>query len=249
MNNNVIFSFLAAGYLLFGPAIRARRVVKYTGTDEKMFNPASEIKLNNNLVAFPRIQINDTGQKAPMIIVLHGRNGDELSLQKYIPKNLPARVFFIRGQIPTDSGNLFYLNRLKDDPNIVGPQIKAAGKILNTGIETLLKKYPTNKLIIFGFSQGAGLALHMGSVSKADSIISLAGSLPSNLYPSQSFDTKISMWHGRKDKTVPFDLADNTYKYLYNKGFDVDFEIGENKYHSVAAPEIIDKFLKEALND
>lgn len=238
MKNVALFGFLAAGFLLLNN--------KSNSPSKKLISP-TQIDLGNNLIAFPRIQINDFGQKAPMIIVLHGRNSSELALQDFISKDLSARVFFIRGQIPTKSGNLYYLNRLKDNPEIVGPQIKEAGKILDNGIEILLNKYPTNKLIILGFSQGAGLALYMGSVGKADSVISLSGALPMNLYPEKAFDTNIFMWHGRKDKTVPFELADNTYKAFYNTEFNTEFEIGENNYHSVTPPVIINRFLKKAL--
>lgn len=242
MKNVALFGLLTAGFLLL------KNNSKNTESEKKLSSP-TEINLENNLLAFPRIQINDIGQKAPMIIVLHGRNSNELQLQKVIPKDLPARVFFIRGQIPTKSGNLYYLNRLKDNPEIVGPQIKESGKILDNGIEILLNKYPTNKLIILGFSQGAGLALYMGSIGKADSVISLSGALPVTLYPSEKFNTDIFMWHGEKDKTVPFELANNTYKDLYNKGFNVEFKIGKNSYHSVAPSIIINRFLKKALND
>lgn len=230
MKNVALFGLLAASYFLFNNKTETKSV--------KTITPL-KIELNDNLSAFPRIQITDSGQKAPMIIVLHGRNSNELALQEFIPKDLPARIFFMRGQIPTNTGNLFYLNRLKDDPEIVGPQIKAAGKILDRAIDTLLKKYPTSKLIILEFSQGAGLALYMGSIGKADSIISLAGTLPISLYPEQAFDTK--------DKTVPFELANNTYKELYNKGFDVEFQIGENSYHSLPQQYVINEFLEKAL--
>lgn len=239
MKNVALFGLLAASYFFFGNKTETKSV--------KTITTPLKIELNDNLSAFPRIQINENGQKAPMIIVLHGRNSNESALQEFIPKDLSARIFFMRGQIPTNSGNLFYLNRLKDDPEIVGPQIKDAGKILDRGIKILLKKYPTNKLIILGFSQGAGLALYMGSIGKADSVISLAGTLPTSLYPENSSNSKIFMWNGAKDKTVPFELADNTYKELYNKGFDVEFQIGENSYHSLPQQYVIDEFLEKAL--
>lgn len=241
MKNVALITLLVAGYL-FRPVQTSHKI-----KSNKLNSSPLEIKLNDNLIAFPRIQINDTGQEAPMIIVLHGRNSSELFLQKYILETIPARIFFMRGQIPTDLGNLFYLNRLRDDPTIVGPQIKQAGKILDKAIKTLLEKYPTNKLIIMGFSQGAGLALYMGSIGKADSIIALSGSLPTILYPTQVYDTEIFMWHGKKDKTVPFELTNETYKDLYNKGFNVEFQIGENNYHSLPPQDVINSFLNKAL--
>ena len=55
------------------------------------------------------------------------------------------------------------------------------------------------------------------------------------------------MWNGAKDKTVPFELANDTYKELYNKGFDIEFKIGENSYHSLPQQYVIDEFLEKAL--
>lgn len=149
-------------------------------SSSKNFDVPKEIYLGNTLLAYPSFKYTNTKQLAPMVIVLHGRGGNEMSLQKIIPVDLAARVFFIRANL---SGNLFFKPRLIEPSEIVTPAIKTAGHTLLVGLKKLLAIYPTNNLIILEFSQGTELALYLGSIGQATNIISLAGGLPVGLYP------------------------------------------------------------------
>lgn len=203
------------------------------------------IDLGNNLLAFPRIQLSEKEINSiqPMIIVLHGRNGNENQLANVIPKDLKARVFFFRANT---KNNLFFIPRLKDKEEIVAPALeKSAGDVLE-GIDLLLGIYPTNKLIIVGFSQGGSIAEFIGSIGKADSIISWAGSLPSLLYPKQKYNTNILLYHGSKDLIVPYKLDLAASKAFKEKGFNVVFRETKNG-HIIPPKSIINEFFDIAI--
>ena len=203
------------------------------------------IDLNNQISAFPRTQIKDYGQKAPMIVVIPGRNATELQLQSTIPLDLKARVFFLRSEKPK---RLFFEPRLKYDEEIVAPALKEAGKEVEEGIAKLLKLYPTNKLIVYGFSAGGALALTYGLTGKANTIMAFSGSLPSTLYPSEKNKTKVLTWHGNLDTVVPYELGLNTAKAFEDAGFFTRFKEKKNS-HILPPKEVVKEYFETALGD
>lgn len=209
----------------------------------------NEIDLGNGLIGFPRIQIEEKGQKAPLMIVIHGRASNEKQLQDVVPKDLKARVIFLRGQIPGEvnpKGRFFFLPRLKDAEDKVGPAIQEAGKIVDNGIKKLLSIYPTSKVIILGFSQGGAMSLYLGSLGKYNTAIGFSGSLPSNLFPKDKKPTRILMWHGDKDSTVPYELGKDTADAFVNSGYLTEFITGEGKSHIFPPKSILNKYLEIA---
>ena len=202
------------------------------------------IDLDNQITAFPRIQIQDHGQTAPMIIVIPGRNATETQLQSTIPKDLKARVFFLRSE---SENRVFFKPRLKEPDEVVTPALIEAGECLDEAVNKLLNLYPTNKLILFGFSAGGALALNYALNGKANSILAFSGGLPVSLYPSKKNNTKILMFHGNLDKTVEFDIGLNTAKAFEKAGFYTEFR-EKNRSHVLPPMETVKEFFKIALS-
>ena len=207
--------------------------------------PPKVIDLGNQISAFPRIQIKDFGQKAPMVVVIPGRNASEIQLQSTIPSDLKARVFFLRSEKPK---RLFFEPRLKYEEEIVAPALKEAGKEVEEGIAKLLKLYPTNNLIVFGFSAGSALALTYGLTGKANTVMGFSGALPSTLWPKSKNNTKILMWHGNLDTTVPYELGLNTAKAFEDAGFFTLFKEKKNS-HITPPKEVVKEYFEIALGD
>lgn len=207
----------------------------------------TKIDLGNGLYGYPRIQIKDRGQIAPLVIVLHGRGSDQTGLQKVIPKNIPARIIFLRGQIDGKPGRYFFTARLAGPENELKFALENTGLILDEAITKLTQIYPTNKVILFGFSQGAALSLYMGSIGAVDSVIAFSGSLPSNLYPQQKQNTNILMWHGNSDKVVPYNLGENSANAFRNAEFSTKFITGKNKGHILPPKDIVEKYFNIVL--
>lgn len=213
-------------------------------TNSPIIKSPNKIDLGNNLFGYPRIQIQDKGQQAPLIIVLHGRGGDETALQSVIPKNIPARIIFLRANL---KGRLFFEPRLADDESILKPAIEKAGQTLVEGINRLLEIYPTNKIILFGFSQGGALVEYMATLKGIDGAISFSGGLSSNLYPQQKQNTKVRIWHGNNDKVVPYNLDYETYLAFKDLYYDVKFETGNGKGHILPPKNIVEQWFKEVI--
>lgn len=136
------------------------------------------IDIGSGLLAFSRFQnIKSKDEKAPLILVFHGRGGSYKSdLQKVIPSNIKARIFFMQGHIKNPNGGyLFFTPRLADDNEIVSKAIEKEGKIIINGLNYLKFTYPHNKIIAFGFSQGAAVALYLGSLGLVDEVIAFSG--------------------------------------------------------------------------
>lgn len=201
-----------------------------------------KIDLGNGLFGYPRIQIEDHGQPAPLVLVLHGRGSDETGLQKVIPKDIPARVIFLRGQIDGKPGRYFFTPRLGGPEKELKEALEESGLIIEEAIEKLLKIYPTNEVTLFGFSQGAALSLYLGSTGKVDKVIAFSGSLPSNLYPQQSQDTEILMWHGDNDKIVAYNEAEKTANAFKNVNFLNEFITGKGNGHILPPKPVVEKY-------
>ena len=225
MNYLIIPLLLTSFFFLSKPKPRIEKI------------PPKVIDLDNQILAFPRIQIKDFGQKAPMIVVIPGRNATELQLQNTIPTDLKARVFFLRSEKPK---RLFFEPRLKYNEEIVAPALKSAGKEVEEGIAKLLKLYPTNNLIVYGFSAGGALALTY--------VMAFSGSLPSTLYPSEKNNTKILIWHGNLDTVVPYELGLNTAKAFEDVGFYTRFKEKKNS-HILPPKEVVKEYFEISLLD
>lgn len=202
------------------------------------------IKLNDNLIAFPRkFPTNNSNVILPMIIVLNGRNATEKQLQYAIPENLNARVFFIR---PNLKNNLYYVPRIKEDEKIVKPAIVQSGNQIKQAIDLLKSKFNTSKVIILGYSQGSSIALFLGSIGYNDITLSFSGALPSNLFPTKFANTKVRMFHGNLDKVVPYSMGLNTYEAFKAQNYNVEFK--ERKNSHISPPkEIAFEWIKESL--
>lgn len=226
-------------------------LVSKNKTSTKIYNPpVGPINLggptNYPLFGFPRINFKDQGQKIPLVIVLHGRNASEKQLTYAIPEDLKARIIFLRANLPK---NVFFEPRLIEDPEIVAPAIKAAGITLANGINKLLKIYPTNKIILFGYSQGAELAEYMATLNWTIPlcVASFSGGLTENLFPTQGpqGDIQLKIWHGANDKIVPYEMDVATANAFKSMGYNITFETGENLSHVAPPKKIAEKYLKE----
>lgn len=233
------FLLLTSTALLFVLANNANKLEKPI-----LKETPSSIVLNDNLIAFPRkFPTNNSNVILPMIIVLNGRNATEKQLQYAIPENLNARVFFIR---PNLKNNLYYVPRIKDNPEIVKPAIVQSGNLIIKAIDLLRAKFNTSKVILIGFSQGGSLVLYLSSLGYNDIGLSFSGALPSNLYPSKFANTKVRMFHGNLDKIVPYEMGLKTFKAFENAGYDIEFK--ERKNSHISPPkEIASKWIKDSL--
>lgn len=247
--SNILPLLIGGAALVYFMSSKQPVAVNQSYVDVKKIPPVVNcIDLRNNLLAFPRIQLpkgeEDFGQELPMIVVLHGRNGNENQLANVIPKDLKARVFFFRANT---KNNLFFIPRLKDKEEIVAPALEKSAEDVLEGIDILLGIYPTSKLVLFGFSQGASLVLWLSEYkfNIPTYIMAFSGSLPSLLYPTELNPNKIYQYHGNLDKVVPFDLGYSTYQAFKNVGYNIIFRQTKNS-HIGPPKKFVDEFFQLA---
>ncbi len=241
MNPLFLLSIGLAATLILTPSITSTKVSSSSVKYEKLITFSSGIK------ALPRFQNVTPQQKVPMVIVLHGRGGVETALTNTIPTNFSARVFFLRGNIKNPAGGyLFYNRRLKENSEELSEEIiEASTNVLNV-INQLILTYPTSKIVIFGFSQGAAISLYLGSIGEVNSAIGFSGALPEYLFPEQPQSSKIFIFHGTNDAVVPEKLDYKTFKAFEEQGFTIEYKT-KKAGHVLPPKDIVGEFLNEAM--
>ena len=164
---------------------------------------AAAIELPGGIRAYQRQPAAPILGPAPLIVVLHGRGGDQTAMLDLVPEIPGARVFFLRGGLEGDGGRVFFTPRLADPDAKVAPAMAKAGGDLIAGLVKLQSLYPTTKVGVIGFSQGGGLALYLATTGAADWVYSHAGALPDSLRARYPQAVRVVEWHGAKDQTVP----------------------------------------------
>lgn len=161
-----------------------------------------------------------------LVLMLHGvgASGDDLiALSPILENVLPDAVFHApNGHESFDMAPFghqwFSLRSLQEEDLLRG--LDAATAVVNAYIDELLAHYnlTADRLIVFGFSQGAMTSLHMGLRRKDSplSIISCSGALvgPERLQQEIRSRPKVLMVHGEQDTVVPFQALGAASKAL-----------------------------------
>lgn len=187
--------------------------------------------------------------QAPMVLVFHGRGGDQTALLDKVPDLPGARVIFMRGGLPNkDGGRNFYDAKLTDPDAVVSQSLAAAGQATAASLQILLKKYPTTKIAAIGFSQGAAVALQLAVIGAVDWAFSQSGALPAALLPRYPQAAKIIMLHGGKDLVVPVEMAKKTIQAFVDAKFPAPvFVESPDGGHKVFTPSDIVKGFEDGL--
>ena len=155
-----------------------------------------------------------------------GSNGDDLIelspiLSKYFPKMLFLEPHAPEACDMNPVGRQWF-NIMDREAGIDGPIGSIENYIKKIKIAYNIKN---EKIFLFGFSQGAMVALHYGlrEIEKYAGILAFSGSLisPSRLGEINN-KTPILLVHGKMDEVVPFDEMQKASKKL--KEFDLNVE-------------------------
>jgi predicted esterase len=167
--------------------------------------PGPLIDLPGGLKAAPRLQVADD-VPAPLLIVLHGREGTEKQLVPFVPLDLRARVFFLRGNIPGPKMMnrwSFFAPRYKDPEVELVAAMAPAIETLRAALLQLRARYPTTGALVLGGSQGGHLAYALAAQGDVDGAVAVSGALPPPLRPLGAGSAGVIGIHGTADTTVP----------------------------------------------
>lgn len=201
-----------------------------------------------------------------MFIFLHGYNscGDAMKvLDNKFRKIAPKNSFFLYPNAPFKVNNgdnyCWFQFVFGDDPFLINEEfvfqsMQQSMPYLSNFISQQLEKhrqFSYEDIILVGFSQGAGLALHasMRLKKRICGAISFSGGLanPNNAIDEPEINkSPLLLIHGIEDPILPYQFSYRSEKMLKKSGFDVETHLLSNTKHVITpeAIEIAEKFLQ-----
>ena len=208
---------LGLGYALMGGASAAQQPSSLPPPSP----PGSLIDLPGGLKALPVLQVADD-VPAPLLLVLHGREGTEAQLRPFVPDGLGARVFFLRGNVPGPKAKnrwSFFEPKYADGEAKLAPAMKPAVVNLRAAIAELRQRYPTTKVYVLGGSQGGHLAYALAAQGDVAGAVVVSGALPPSMRPFLPLNASVIGIHGAKDSVVPMAAGKDTIDAFRMAGY------------------------------
>lgn len=173
----------------------------------------------------------NTSEKPPVIIMLHGFGSDENDLFSF-SNELPKKFAIISLKAPIamqPSGNAWYniyfdnaKGKFSDDEQAI-----VSRDLVVKCIDEIIEKYNVNpeKITLLGFSQGTilSLAIALSYPEKIKNVIGLSGYINEEIlkpgYKENNFSNlKVYTSHGNQDQVIPVQWAQKTKPFLENLG-------------------------------
>ena len=185
-----------------------------------------------------------------LMFLLHGYGADGsdlFSLTSFLADLIPG-VSFIAPNAPfecpfsTGGRQWFGIDQInsayvfeKESP--IYKEINESAKILENFIQDQKEKYSIDngKVILFGFSQGAMMALHLGLRLKPEvaCVISFSGALMSIEEDKELSAPPIFLAHGNFDNIVDYNETNKAYEKISNSNDKVEKFIENGLAHSI----------------
>lgn len=190
----------------------------------------------------------------PTILLMHGRGADMNDLADLAPLLDVApgcRFVFPNAARPWEAApEMTFGWTWFDGWPPESASVAASRELLLTFIDEMKERYPTTKLIVAGFSQGAMMSLEVGPRTDAAAIVAMSGGLYERHLPEQLSPVPVFIGHGTIDDIVPITYSRRARLVLEEKGFDVDY----HEYpmgHQIVMEELehLRAFIARALGD
>ena len=204
-----------------------------------------------------------------MFIFLHGYNsqGDAMKiLDSSFRKNAHENSVFLYPDAPfrvnNSNGYCWFQFVFGEDPfsideSFIFKSMQLAMPYLSSYIKDNLAKYPQfsyKDIILIGFSQGAGLALHASMHLKEPigGAISFSGGLanPDNKIEAPNVNkAPLLLIHGMDDPILPYQFSERGYKMLKKANFDAELHLLKDTKHLITpdAISIASRFIEKIM--
>lgn len=199
-----------------------------------------------NAAHYPRDHPNNHAHNAIVFVHGYGANGaDLLSLAPMIKHALPHTAFYAPNApeaIPELANgwqwfSVPWLDGSSETTMIQG--LYRSQTDLDAYLNALLAKhnFTAKQIILFGFSQGAMLALHT-ALRRYDAIagvVAIAGGVlvPTRLAQEIQSKPPVLLLHGNDDNVVPHSMSEQAYKSMRDLAIDVDIHIEQGAGHTI----------------
>ncbi len=194
-----------------------------------------------------------------VVVLLHGvgSNGHDLiALAPHLSKAMPHALFLSphapfpfdavpyapSGQdVSRDDMSMMrqWFSLANRDPSVCMAAIADAAPLCDRYLDTVLQSHriDPSRLFLFGFSQGAMMAMYVAMRRQVGGVCAFSGAPPGNFLPSKGVDASrrapVLMVHGRDDPVVPYDLSRNAGQCLESAGFAVDCHFPDHLGHTI----------------
>lgn len=184
----------------------------------------------SNLVRLVR-EPSESGEAAPLLILLHGLGSHEEDLMGLAPELSPEiRVVTLRAPHPYSAGGFAWFELQWDASGIrIDPlQVLKSLDLLIEEIEGLYDEFAPSKLLLGGFSQGAMMTLGatMRRPDLFDGALCLSGRFIPELFATAGegiAKVPFLVQHGLYDAVLPVDGARAIHEGLVKLGVEVEY--------------------------
>jgi len=192
-----------------------------------------------NLVHRTRVPEASAGQRLPVVLMLHGWQGDE-KVMGIFERTVPPGAIIISPRAPLEvAADSFGWYRQEEGPAAFESGVEG----LEAFVRQLPDAYPIDptRVVVMGFSQGASMsyALLLKAPDRLLGAAGLAGFLPDParqwLAPGRLAGKQVFSAHGTDDDTVPVPYARAARIDLERAGADVDYHEYEGVGHKLNA--------------
>ncbi len=185
---------------------------------------------DNTLPLVHRVRVPAGNSPHPTLIMIHGFEGNE-DVTWIFSRAADPDWLIVTPRAPhrSQSGNTWY----KFDPETKVPDsesIQQAQTTLNGFIGKAIQTYhgDPNRVVLLGFSQGAGMALLYGIAhpQSVRGVVSLGGFIPrlNEITVPPLNHLPVLILHGTRDETIPVKWAQRTRDRLIAAGANVTYE-------------------------
>jgi phospholipase/carboxylesterase len=211
-----------------------------------------------------RLSVPETDARPPLIVLVHGRAGDEKVMwlfSRALPRSR-ALVVSPRAPIVDPIGGyswwLLESSALAVDPDrrkTTEAQLTPAVNQLRAFIKKIVKQYNADesRIIGLGFSQGGAV---LGSLALTDPQLFMGIGMLCSFVPSvalttepQPSETKFFVAHGLQDDIVSYEHASRSVDRLRSRGFRVDFHVDDVGHKMGAAGvKALERWIQQVLD-
>ena len=187
----------------------------------------------------------ENGNSRDLLVALHGL-GDSMEGYRWVPQMIGSRnlnVLLVNGPDAYYGGFSWYDYTAASE--VVGTGVERSYRLIESLLNSTAEKgFPTERTILFGFSQGclmstetavryskrlAGIVGISGYIHDVDRLLKLA----SPVARAQKF----LITHGTDDPLIPLEAAQKDFERLRSEGFQIDFRVFP-KVHTIIEPEL-----------
>jgi phospholipase/carboxylesterase len=177
----------------------------------------------------PRTQ---SGAAAPLVILLHGRGAEAKTIFSVEGLLDPSyQVLAFTGLYDSAIDGKEWFHPREDIPGEItdAKQFDESERVLTENVEGHISRLGADrsKLFLWGFSQGAAMALILGlrGIVKPRGVIAMSGFLPTPVKRWKKFDTSSQylLPHGSEDEVLAAESSKSAKSFLESKGIDAEY--------------------------